>query len=159
MSSVAVAPSLGVGTLAVLTIGRAEYRTSVCFEAVAWVLGVDLGTTFTAAASWREGHAEIISLGTRSAAVPSVVLFRDDGSTMTGDAAEIRSVTEPEHVAREFKRRVGDSTPLLVGGSPRSPESIMAVLLRAVVGRAVEQEGSRPDRIAVAHPASWGQYK
>jgi actin-like ATPase involved in cell morphogenesis len=126
---------------------------------VAWVLGVDLGTTFTAAASWREGHAEIISLGTRSAAVPSVVLFRDDGSTMTGDAAEIRSVTEPEHVAREFKRRVGDSTPLLVGGSPRSPESIMSVLLRAVVNQAIQQEGSQPDRIAVTHPASWGQFK
>jgi len=126
---------------------------------VAWVLGVDLGTTFTAAAAWEDGHAEIISLGTRSAAVPSVVLFRDDGSTMTGDAAEIRSVTEPERVAREFKRRVGDSTPLLVGGAPRSPESIMAVLLRAVVRQAVEQEGSQPDRIAITHPASWGQFK
>src|SRR4051794_18344497 len=158
-SSVAVAASRGVGTLAALTIGRAEYRTSVCFEAVAWVLGVDLGTTFTAAASWRDGHAEIISLGTRSAAVPSVVLFRDDGTTMTGDAAEIRSVTEPERVAREFKRRVGDTTPLMVGGSPRSPESIMAVLYRDVVVRAVEQEGSQPDRVAVTHPASWGQYK
>jgi actin-like ATPase involved in cell morphogenesis len=123
------------------------------------VLGVDLGTTFTAAASWRDGHAEIITLGTRSAAIPSVVLFRDDGSTMTGDAAELRAVTEPERIAREFKRRIGDSTPLLVGGAPRSPESIMAVLLRDAVGRAVEREGSQPDRIAVTHPASWGQFK
>ena len=121
-------------------------------------MGVDLGTTFTAAAAWRDGRAEIISLGTRTAAVPSVVLFREDGSTMFGDAAELRSVTEPERV-REFKRRVGDSTPLMVGGAPRSPESVMAVLLRAVVDASIQLEGSRPDRIAVTHPASWGQYK
>jgi actin-like ATPase involved in cell morphogenesis len=123
------------------------------------VLGVDLGTTFTAAAAWRDGRAEIISLGTHTAAVPSVVLFREDGSTMFGDAAELRSVTEPERVAREFKRRVGDSTPLMIGGSPRSPESVMAVLLRAVVDASIQLEGSRPDRIAVTHPASWGEYK
>ncbi|MEY2453826.1 MAG: molecular chaperone DnaK [Acidimicrobiaceae bacterium] len=124
-----------------------------------WVLGVDLGTTFTAAASWRDGHAEILSLGTRTAAIPSVVLFREDGSTMVGDAAELRSVTEPERVAREFKRRVGDTTPLMVGGSPRSPESVMAVLLRAAVDGSIQLQGSRPDRIAVTHPASWGEYK
>ena len=124
-----------------------------------WVLGVDLGTTFTAAASWRDGHAEILSLGTRTAAIPSVVLFREDGSTMVGDAAELRSVTEPERVAREFKRRVGDTTPLMIGGSVRSPESVMAVLLRAVVDASIQLEGSRPDRIAVTHPASWGEYK
>ena len=47
------------------------------------------------------------------------MLFREDGSTMFGDAAELRSVTEPERVAREFKRRVGDSTPLMVGGRDR----------------------------------------
>jgi molecular chaperone DnaK len=126
---------------------------------VGWVLGVDLGTTFTAAASWRDGHAEILSLGTRTAAIPSVVLFREDGSTMVGDSAELRSVTEPERVAREFKRRVGDTTPLMVGGSPRSPESVMAVLLRAAVDGSIQLEGSRPDRIAVTHPASWGEYK
>ena len=124
-----------------------------------WVLGVDLGTTFTAAAAWRDGRAQILSLGTHTAAIPSVVLFRDDGSTMFGDAAELRSVTEPEHVAREFKRRVGDTTPLLVGGAPRSPESVMAVLLRAVVDASIQLEGSPPDRIAITHPASWGEYK
>ena len=124
-----------------------------------WVLGVDLGTTFTAAAAWRAGRSEILTLGTHTAAIPSVVFYREDGSTLSGDAAALRSVAEPERVAREFKRRVGDTTPLLIGGSPRSAESIMAVLLRDVVGTATALEGSRPERLAVTHPASWGQYK
>ena len=33
------------------------------------------------------------------------------------------------------------------------------MLLRAVVDASIQLEGSRPDRIAVTHPASWGQYK
>ncbi len=41
-----------------------------------YALGIDLGTTFTAAATWREGVAKIVSLGSRSAAIPSVVLLR-----------------------------------------------------------------------------------
>jgi len=31
-----------------------------------YALGIDLGTTFTAAATWRNGHAEIASLGSRA---------------------------------------------------------------------------------------------
>jgi molecular chaperone DnaK (HSP70) len=49
-----------------------------------YALGIDLGTTFTAAGVWRDGRAEICALGTRSAAVPSVVLVRADGSVLTG---------------------------------------------------------------------------
>ena len=48
-----------------------------------WVLGVDLGTTFAAAAAWHDGRAEILSLGTRAAAIPSVVFYRDDGTTVS----------------------------------------------------------------------------
>ena len=39
-------------------------------------LGVDLGTTFTAAAVERDGHVEMVTLGDRSAVVPSVMLVR-----------------------------------------------------------------------------------
>ena len=35
-----------------------------------YALGIDLGTTFTAAAIWRNGHAETASLGSRAAAIP-----------------------------------------------------------------------------------------
>ena len=39
-------------------------------------LGVDLGTTYTAAAIARGGDVTIVHLGTRSAAIPSVVFCR-----------------------------------------------------------------------------------
>ena len=122
-------------------------------------LGVDLGTTYTAAAVHRDGRVEIVTLGNRAASVPSVVLLKEDESILAGDAANRRAVTEPGRVAREFKRRVGDPTPLLLGGTPYSAEAVMARLLRWVVDQVSEREGGPPGGIALTRPANWGPYK
>ena len=122
-------------------------------------LGIDLGTTFAAAATCRDGRAEIASLGNRGAAVPSVVYLRPDATLVVGETAERRALMEPTRVAREFKRRMGDPTPILLGGTPYSAESLQAKLLRSVVDAVEEREGSTPDAIALTHPANWGPYK
>lgn len=124
-----------------------------------YILGVDLGTTFSAAAVARDGRAEIVSLGSRGAAVPSVVLLRADGEVLVGEAAERRATSEPERTAREFKRRLGDPTPLLLGGTPYGAEALTAHLLRAVVGQVTELEGAPPERIVLCHPANYGAFK
>jgi len=126
---------------------------------VGYALGVDLGTTYTAAATFRDGRVEIANLGNRAAAVPSVVLLREDETVLTGEAADRRGLSEPERVAREFKRRLGDTTPIFVGGTPYSAEALMARLLRAVVDEVVTREGGLPDSVAVCHPANWGPFK
>ena len=122
-------------------------------------LGVDLGTTYTAAAVIRDGHAEVATLGTRTLEIPSVVLLRDDGEMLIGEAAERRSQTEPDRFAREFKRRMGDPTPILLGGSPFSAHALTARLLRGVVKVVADREGGPPDHIVVTYPANWGEYK
>ncbi len=126
---------------------------------MSYFLGIDLGTTFTAAAVWRNGRTEIANLGNHSAAVPSVVLLRDDETVLTGEAANRRALSEPDRVAREFKRRLGDTTPILLGGSPYSAEALMARLLRSVVADVNAREGAEPTGMALSHPANWGQYK
>lgn len=124
-----------------------------------YFLGVDLGTTYTAAAIHRDGRTTTVDLGVRTAAVPSVVFLRDDETILTGEAASRRGATEPARVAREFKRRVGDTTPILLGGSPYSADALMGRLLRWVVDAVSEREGAPPAGIAVTHPANWGPYK
>ncbi|MEU4422837.1 Hsp70 family protein, partial [Actinoplanes sp. NPDC024001] len=124
-----------------------------------YALGIDLGTTFTAAATWRDGHAEIVPLGSRSAAIPSVVLLRDDETFLTGEAANRRGLTEPHRVAREFKRRMGDTTPILLGGVPQSAEALASRLLRAVADEVISREGGAPSATCVSYPANWGPYK
>ena len=124
-----------------------------------YALGIDLGTTFTAAATWRDGRAEVAPLGSRTAAIPSVVLLRDDETVLTGETASRRALTEPHRVAREFKRRLGDTTPIMLGGVPYSAEALTGRLLRAVVDEVTTREGGAPASICVSHPANWGEYK
>lgn len=122
-------------------------------------VGIDLGTTYTAAAVHRDGRSAIFPLGSRAAAIPSVVYLKEGGEVLTGEAAVRRAITEPERVAREFKRRLGDTTPIIVGGTPYSSEALMARILKAVLAQIETREGSAPTRIAISHPANWGQYK
>ncbi len=123
-------------------------------------LGIDLGTTYTAAAISRpNGTTEMLGLGTRSLMIPSVVLVRDDGEILVGESAERRAATEPSRVAREFKRRLGDPSPLFLGGTPFTAESLMAHVLRHVLDRAREREGVSPAGTVITHPASWSPFK
>ena len=126
-------------------------------------LGIDLGTTFTAAALYRptvdELATHVIPLGSRSPAVPSVLFLAGDGSLMVGEAAERRALTDPDRVVREFKRRIGDEIPLLVGGVPWQAHELAAVLVHWVWQRVTEREGERPEGVALTCPASWGPHK
>jgi cell division ATPase FtsA len=126
---------------------------------VGYYIGVDLGTTYTAAAVAREGRVEVAALGNHSTAVSSVLWVGEQGDVLVGDAAQRRALTDPSRVAREFKRRLGDTTPLLLGGTPYSAEALSAKLLSWVVAEVTRTEGSPPDGVAVTHPANWGSYK
>lgn len=122
-------------------------------------LGVDLGTTYTAAAIARDGDIDIVHLGTRSASVPSIVFLKEDETILVGEAAQRRGITEGHRVAREFKRRIGDTTPIILGSTPYSAEALMARLLRWVVDEVTTREGGAPESVTVTHPANWGNYK
>uniref|UniRef100_UPI00131A4CF9 Hsp70 family protein n=1 Tax=Pseudonocardia dioxanivorans TaxID=240495 RepID=UPI00131A4CF9 len=127
-------------------------------------LGIDLGTTYSAAAVCRSSgdqwsEPEMVTLGSRSATVPSVLFIAPDGSVVVGEAAERRALTDPDRVVREFKRRVGDPTPLVVGGAPWPAEELAARLVAWIVQQVAAREGGPADRIAVTHPAAWGNHK
>jgi len=124
-----------------------------------YAVGIDIGTTYTAAAVWRDGRAEIAALGSHSAAIPSVVFLRSDGTFLTGESAGRRGLSEPGRVAREFKRNLSDTSPTLLGGSPYSASALTARMLKAVLDAVTSREGGPPASICVSHPASWGPYK
>jgi len=126
---------------------------------VTYQLGVDLGTTKTAAAVWDAGQSRAVQLGNRSTAVPSVVFLRDDGTLLFGEAAQRRADNEPNRAAREFKRRVGDPVPIRLAGTPYTAQQLMALMLAWVIERVSQLEGEPPATVVVTHPANWGPYK
>jgi actin-like ATPase involved in cell morphogenesis len=126
---------------------------------VGYRLGIDLGTTYTSAAVYTAGWPTMVGLGNRAMQVPSVLFLKPDGEFLVGEAAERRGAAEPERLTREFKRRLGDQVPILVAGSPQSPQALQARLLSWVVAQVTERQGSAPDHITLTYPANWGPYK
>jgi molecular chaperone DnaK (HSP70) len=121
-------------------------------------LGVDLGTTWSAAAAFGPGGVETIALGARGPAMPSVVARADEGF-VCGDAAERRLLADPTSGVRECKRRLGDATPFVVGGAPYGAEALLGQLLAGIMAKATEQMGEPPDEVVLTYPAAYGDYK
>jgi molecular chaperone DnaK (HSP70) len=120
-------------------------------------LGVDLGTTWTAAAVYDGNAVAPLKLGAAGAAMPSVVAIAD-GKPVAGDAAVRVGRDSTAAVAREFKRRLGDSTPIVLAGTPYGPETLTGHLLAHVVATA-SGAGHDTSHVTLAHPATWGEFK
>ncbi|HSK96043.1 MAG TPA: Hsp70 family protein, partial [Euzebyales bacterium] len=124
-----------------------------------YALGIDIGTTFSAAAVWRDGRAETVPFGNRANVIPSVVLVREDGTLVVGDAAAARAVTESRRVAREFKRRIGDRVPIMLGEQRFGAQQLLAAMVTWIAERVTEREGAAPDYVTLTCPANWGEYR
>src|SRR4051794_41099961 len=124
--------------------------------ALPYALGVDLGTTFTAAAVARAGRAEIVTLGDHAPELPSVLFLREDGEFLVGGVADRRSIEDPSRVVRDVKRRFGDQVPVLLGGVPFATHVLMGKLLRFVVDEVTKRQGRAPQHRSPTMPAGWG---
>jgi actin-like ATPase involved in cell morphogenesis len=120
-------------------------------------LGIDLGTSFTSAAVSDPQGTRMVPLS-HNVIVPSVACAAPDGSVLTGPAA-LDAAVDPGRVAREFKRRLGDPTPLVLGGAAYSPASLMAAQLRDVLATVTRSAGGPPASIVLTCPAIWGSYR
>lgn len=119
-------------------------------------LGIDIGTTYTAAAVRMGDRVEIVRLGNRRPEVPSLVFIGAGGEVLIGESAQRRGAAEPDRLARDFLGRIADQTPILVGGAPYSAYALTARLLAEVLAVVEGQLGGRPSAVTVTHPADWG---
>lgn len=122
-------------------------------------LGIDVGTTFTAAAVFRDGQVRSVTLGQNGDAMPTTVYLTEGEDFVVGDVARRRMTENPAGGAREFKRRLGDSTPLVLNGSPYSADRLMGVVYRHVIKVVTETEGEPPSFVVVSHPSNWKAFK
>ncbi len=121
-----------------------------------WVLAVDFGTTYTAAAIRVGERPEPLEIGGRMR-VPSVVLVDDDGTVSVGSSAESLSTSRPRSVLREPKRRVGEPAPVILAGRAHAIVDLVAALLGHVYAEALQRQGTPPDEVRLTHPATWGR--
>ena len=93
------------------------------------ILGIDLGTTNSVAAIWRDGQSEIISNSLGHRLTPSAVSVGDDGAFVVGLAARERQSTHPDQTATLFKRSMGVQTQIQLGRRKFLPEELSALVL------------------------------
>lgn len=123
-------------------------------------LGIDLGTMWTTAAVCRSAgpHPSVptlVHLGGDGDAIPTLVAISADGLVEIGEAARVSSPVDSRQVIRDFKRFVGDPSPL---APPNwTPERLIARLVDHVVGQVCAVQGLPPSRITLAVPTCWGE--
>ncbi|RKT83049.1 Hsp70 protein [Saccharopolyspora antimicrobica] len=124
---------------------------------MSYAIGIDLGTTFTSAAVGDAAGTRMVPLS-RDIVVPSLAYHAPDGTLLTG-AAAAGADGDPARLGRGFKRRLGDPTPLVLGGATYSPSALMAAQLRAVLDQVRAHMGGPPGSIVLTCPAIWGPYR
>src|SRR3954447_13234392 len=99
------------------------------------------------------------TLGNQTVVSPAVAYLSERSTLIFGEAAERRALSHPDRVERWFKRRLGDPTPVVLGGVPYQVTALMAAQLRDVLDKVAKVEGGPPDRVALTYPANWGPYR
>jgi molecular chaperone DnaK len=100
------------------------------------IIGIDLGTSNSAAAVMQAGGAVIIPAaeGTSAAgkAFPSYVAFTKEGQLLVGEPARRQTVTNPEGTIFEAKRKMGTNFRYKVNGKEYAPEQISGFILQKI---------------------------
>ena len=122
------------------------------------IIGIDLGTSNTAAAVMEGGKVTIIpsaegtSLGGK--AFPSYVAFAKDGQLLVGEPARRQAVANPEGTFMAFKRKMGTEhqykTP---DGKTYTPQQLSAFLLQKVKRDAEAFLGQKIEKAVITVPA------
>ena len=121
------------------------------------IIGIDLGTSNTAAAVMEGGKPTIIpsaegnSIGGK--AFPSYVAFTKDGQRLVGEPARKQAVLNPEGTATAFKRRMGENYKFNLRGNEFTPQQLSAFVLQKVKKDAEAFLGTTVEKAVITVPA------
>ncbi len=121
------------------------------------IIGIDLGTSNSAASVMEAGKAVIIpaaegaSLGGK--AFPSYVAFTKEGQLLVGEPARRQAVTNPEGTVFEAKRKMGQKFNFHVNGKDYTPEQISAFILQKIKKDAETFLGQPVSKAVITVPA------
>jgi molecular chaperone HscC len=117
------------------------------------IIGIDLGTTNSLVACWRDGKAEVIPNALGEVLTPSCVGLDDDGTILIGAAARARLQTHPHLTTALFKRYMGSEHVTRLGAQSFRPEELSSLVLRALKDDAETFLGEAIEEAIVTVPA------
>jgi molecular chaperone DnaK len=121
------------------------------------ILGIDLGTTNSAAAVMEAGRPITIPSAEGQTMAgkmfPSVVAFTKDGQLLVGEPAKRQAVTNPEGTIREIKRQMGTDFTVSIYGKEYTPQQISAFILQKIKRDAEAFLGHPVKKVVITVPA------
>ncbi len=116
------------------------------------IVGIDLGTTYSAAALVQAGIPRILAQGDERI-MPSMVGLTPQGGLLVGTPARNQYTLYPERTVRSIKRKMGTEERVTLGDCEYTPPEISALILRELKRRAEGQLGEPVDRAVITVPA------
>ena len=117
------------------------------------MIGIDLGTTNTLAAVYKDGAVVLIPNAYHSYLTPSVVACDENGNILTGLPAKKYQLEHPERAASLFKRKMGSKEKIQLGKKKFLPEELSAFIIRSVVEDAQRFLDDRITEAVISVPA------
>ena len=117
------------------------------------IIGIDLGTTNSAAAHLTPTGPAIIPNALGGRLTPSVVGVDESGTVLVGAAAREFQVLRPDRCAALFKRAMGTDRSYTLGGRTFTPEELSGLVLRSLKADAEAFFGHPVTRAVITCPA------
>ncbi len=121
------------------------------------ILGIDLGTTNSAAAIMEAGRPMIIPSAEGPTVAgkmfPSIVAFTKEGQLLVGEPAKRQLITNPEGTVREIKRKMGTDFTVKIYGKEYSPQQISAFILQKILRDTEKYLGEKITKAVITVPA------
>ncbi|MBQ8815356.1 MAG: molecular chaperone HscC [Lachnospiraceae bacterium] len=117
------------------------------------LIGIDLGTTNSLAACFRDGKAEIIPNRLGKHLTPSVVSVDPDGTVYVGETARERGALHPLETAGVFKRSMGTEREYVLSGRKFRAEELSGLVLRSLKEDAESYLGEPVTEAIISVPA------
>jgi molecular chaperone DnaK len=112
------------------------------------ILGIDLGTTNSEIAIYRDDRPEVLRDDQGRIILPSAVGLTETGELLVGEEARNQFLLYPERTVRSIKRRMGSDAKVQLGEREYKPQEISAIILSRLKEIAQARLG-RPIRKAV----------
>ncbi|TWT41434.1 Hsp70 family protein [Botrimarina hoheduenensis] len=123
------------------------------------ILGIDLGTTNSLCAVFRNGKPELVPNVHGDAMTPSVVGVLPSGAILVGAAAKELAVTQPDRVVSCFKRWMGSSHQVELGGLSFSAVELSSMVLKSLHQDALNLLQGEADEAVVTVPAYFNDHQ
>lgn len=117
------------------------------------IIGIDLGTTNSLVAVWRDGKAELIPNSLGDFLTPSCVSLDEDGQVLVGKAARERLQTHPDRTASVFKRYMGSDKKIRLGDKQFRAEELSSFVLKSLKQDAEAFLGEEVTEAVITVPA------